>query len=185
MPAQDRRKHTGRIPLLDAGIAAKIVQLSAANVPKKYIADAVNVSVGALMAWFAKGRKGGKGSEAYRKLLDDCKRVRAEAIATSVARIRKAGQGGAILEEKTVTSSDGTTTTTRKYVLPQWTADAWLLERQEPDEFAQNRNELKALQLALKDMETRLLALTGGGGCRCKACNEEIAGSAGCWNTRN
>lgn len=162
MPAKDRRKHTGRIPMLNAGIAAKIVQLSAANVPNKYIADAVNVSKATLSNWYTKGRVGGTKNAMYVELLASVKRVRAEAISSSVARIRKAAQGGAVLEEKIVVAPDGTSTTTRKFIQPQWTADAWLLERQEPDEFAQNRNELKALQLALKEMETRLLVLTGG-----------------------
>ena len=161
MPAKDRRKHTGRIPALDALVHKKVVQLAAANVPKRYIADAVGVANSTLALWFAKGRKGGVANKIYSELLAEIKKVRAEAISSSVARIRKAAQGGAVIEEKTVTHN-GVTTTTRKYAQPIWQADGWLLERQEPDEFAQNRNELKALQLALKEMETRLLVLTGG-----------------------
>jgi len=162
MPAKDRRKHTGRIPALDALVHKKVVQLASANVPKRYIADAVGVANSTLALWFAKGRKGGPANKIYSELLAEIKKVRAEAISSSVARIRKAAQGGAVIEEKTVTHNDGSQTTTRKYAQPIWQADGWLLERQEPDEFAQNRNELKALQLALKEMEARLLVLTGG-----------------------
>jgi hypothetical protein len=80
--------------------------------------------------WLAKGRKQKRGR--FRDLCDGLKKARSSSHVESVVHIRRAMKGGAILEEKTVTRADGTTETIRKYAKAEWTAAAWLLERQYP-----------------------------------------------------
>ena len=90
-------------------------------------------------------------------------RAEAEAVAEGVARIRKAGAGGAVLERKTAktTKPDGgvVETVSEKFQAPLWTADAWQLERLEPECFATNAREIRELQRAVKVIEERLQKL--------------------------
>lgn len=88
-------------------------------------------------------------------------RAEAEAVAEGVARIREAG--GAVLERKTAktTKPDGgvVETVSEKFQAPLWTADAWQLERLEPECFATNAREIRELQRAVKVIEERLQKL--------------------------
>ena len=153
---------------LDAALTAKIVQLASASVPRKFIATACGVTERCLYKWLAKGRKGGRGSEDCVHLIPALKRAEAEAVAVSVGRIRRAANGGAVLERTTTTTvgPDGkpVTKVTEKIAQPVWTADAWLLERRYPEEFSANRAELRELQRAYKALEDRLLKLAGADG---------------------
>ena len=152
----------GRPPLLDDALAARVLQLAGAGVPRKHVADAVGVSRRAFAYWLARGRDGGKGDEPYVQLLHALKRAEAEAVAVSVGRIRRAGSGGALIDRKSVTTvgPDGkpVTTVTEKFAQPLWVADAWLLERRYPDEFSSDRRELREL----RKLVNRMVAERGG-----------------------
>ena len=150
-------KKPGRPPLLDDALAARMLQLAGAGVPRKYVADAVGVSRRAFAYWLARGRDGGKGDAAYVQLLHALKKAEAEAVAVSVGRIRRAGSGGALIERKSVTIA-GVTTVTEKFTQPLWVADAWLLERRYPDEFSTDRRELREL----RKLVNQLVAERGG-----------------------
>ena len=78
-------------------------------------------------------------------------RAEAEAGAVSVGRIRRAANGGALIERKSVTIA-GVTTVTEKFAQPLWVADAWLLERRYPDEFSSDRRELRELRKLVNQM---------------------------------
>ena len=150
-------KKPGRPPLLDDALAARVLQLAGAGVPRKYVADAVGVSRRAFAYWLARGRAGGKGDAPYVQLLHALKKAEAEAVAVSVGRIRRAANGGALIERKSVTVN-GVTTVTEKFAQPLWVADAWLLERRYPDEFSLNQRELREL----RKLVNQLVAERGG-----------------------
>ena len=76
--------------------------------------------------------------------------------------IQAAGKGGALISRRSVTNSRGVTTTVDKFARPIWTADAWLLERRHPDEFAVNAREIKALTKEMKVLAERAGILESG-----------------------
>lgn len=61
------------------------------------------------------------------------KKARAQDEARRVRRITKAGQGGTVVYEKITTYPDGRELKEVRYADPQWTADAWVLERSRPE----------------------------------------------------
>jgi hypothetical protein len=72
----------------------------------------------------------------YVQFVRALKKVQAEDEARRVARIEDAARGGQVVYEKTTTTArkDGSTVTVRevRYTPPDWTADAWHLERSNP-----------------------------------------------------
>lgn len=97
-------------------------------------------------AWKARGEKQKSGQ--YAKFLEAVKRANVEARVIHLQRIAKASQGGAEVEEISVSEkteldpatnqhvvvSRETRKTTKK-ALPQWQASAWILERRFPSEY--------------------------------------------------
>jgi hypothetical protein len=147
-----KSKRTGRIPKLTPEIHAAVVRDIAAGVPREHAAERASIHRATLFRWLARGRKDRAGP--YRDLCDAVKRAEADALAASVARIRRAAQGGQVIERTTTTTTrkDGSSTTkvVERMTAGQWTADAWWLERRHPDEFAGNRHEAKELREQLK-----------------------------------
>jgi len=70
--------------------------------------------------------------------LDAVEKARAEDEPRRIARITRAAQGGALVYERTeerVNEKTGAVTRVieKRFAPPQWTADAWMLERRDPD----------------------------------------------------
>ncbi len=63
-------------------------------------------------------------------------KARAQDIAARVARVTRAGRGGAVVQRRTVTQPDGSSIVEERFSEPQWTADMTMLERRYPEEFA-------------------------------------------------
>ena len=162
------KRKPGRPTSFDAATTARVIALAGASVPRRHIADACGISISVMCKWIMRGRRGNKGDEEHVLFYDALKKAEAEAVAVSVGRIRRAANGGAVLERTTTTTvgPDGkpVTKVTEKIAQPVWTADAWLLERRYPEEFSANRAELRELQRAYKALEDRLLKLAGADG---------------------
>jgi len=152
------RRKTGRLVKLTPEAVTKITAFIAAGVPMKFAAPHGGVSARAAGYWLAKGRKE-KAGGVFSSFLASVKKAESEAVATRLLRINKAGQGGAVLKSTTtVTEPDGTITTTitEKASRPEWTADAWHLERTFPDQFGTGRQEIKELRRLLAEMNARI-----------------------------
>ena len=147
-----KSKRTGRIPKLTPEVHKDIIRDLGAGVPREHAAEHAGVHRTTLFRWLARGRKDKSGP--FRDLCNAVKKAEAEAVAASVARIRRAAQGGQVIERTTTTTTrkDGSSTTkvVEKTTAGQWTADAWWLERRHPEEFASNRQEAKELREQLK-----------------------------------
>lgn len=90
--------------------------------------------------WLARGRGTHPAldqREPYSTFSTAVEKAEAEGETASVLRIRKAAQGGEVVarKTKTVTKPDGTTITEveEERSAPNWTADAWYLERKHSD----------------------------------------------------
>jgi transposase len=154
------KRKGGPIPRIDAEKVKSIVRDLGAGVPRKYAAERVGITERCLYKWLANGRKGGKKNAELVQLVHDVKKAEADAVAGSLARIRKAGAGGSVVERTTITTNAKGITTTKvveKLLPPQWTADAWYLERRHPGEFALNRKKdieeavAKVIDKAIRD----------------------------------
>lgn len=126
-------------------LAAAIVESISKGVPESIAAQAAGIHRETLHAWKKK-------KPAFS---DAVKRARAEAVRVRVERIYAAANGGAEIEvsEKTIKHKDGKLEriVIRKKTPPQWTADAWYLERQFCEEFGLNRLDLKELLKLLRE----------------------------------
>ena len=166
--AAKRKRKPGRPTALDAAMSARVIALAGASVPRRHIADACGISISVMCKWIHRGRRNADGDEEHVIFFQALKKAEAEAVAVSVGRIRRAANGGAVLERTTTTTigpdDKPVTKVTEKVAQPIWTADAWLLERRYPEEFSANRAELRELQRAYKALEDRLLKLTGADG---------------------
>ncbi|MBN9524101.1 hypothetical protein J0H58_37255 [bacterium] len=146
-----RKPGPGRTPKLDPAASKAICDAVAAGVPRKYAALRAGVAERTVRDWLARGRREKSGP--YSAFLAALKKAEADRVAASVGRIGRAAAGGQVVERTTTTTTkaDGTSTskTTEKLLAPQWTADAWFLERTHPEQFAANRRELQELRAQL------------------------------------
>lgn len=84
--------------------------------------------------WLARGRgttkKSGRSqTELYIAFAEAVEKAEAEAEAAAIMRIQKAARGGSEIKTEVIKKPDGTETTRTTLQEPQWTADAWFLER--------------------------------------------------------
>lgn len=81
--------------------------------------------------WLDRGRGTDKRSqvEPYISFAEAVQKAEAEAEAEAIMRIQKAARGGSEVKTEVIRKPDGTETTRTTLQEPQWTADAWFLER--------------------------------------------------------
>ena len=147
----------GRLVKMTPEAVATILRYVAAGVPMKFAAPHAGLTDRSVNRWLAKGRAEKPGGP-FASFLSAVKKAESEAVAVRLLRISKAGQGGAVVERttKTVTDSEGksVTTVSEKYTRPEWTADAWHLERTHEATFATNKRELAELRRRLQQLES-------------------------------
>jgi transposase-like protein len=120
----------GRLTKFSAELSARIVKDLSNGLTRSCAAARASICDRSLAKWLADGRA---GKEPFDAFFTDVKKAERDAEAICVETIRKAGLGGAIIERKTITRSDGTVELTEKFQPGQWTAHAWLLERRHED----------------------------------------------------
>ncbi len=148
------KSKTGRPSKFVPEAAAAVLAHVRRGSPRHIAANAAGLGRSTLMRWMARGKKELRGQ--FRDFWDAIKKAEAEMLVTSLERIQAAGKGGALVSRTSVTNSHGITTVIEKFAQPIWTADAWLLERRHPDEFAVNAREIKGLMNDLKELNARL-----------------------------
>lgn len=138
-PPRPKKPPTGR-PLgrptkLTAAISQAILNAVAGGVPYVRAAALAGVTRETALSWLARGQgTGGQKVSAYfATFFDALSRAKAQDEARRVLRINQAGQGGAVIYEKTITHADGHVTTEVRRTPPDWQADSWHLERSQPD----------------------------------------------------
>lgn len=135
-------KAVGRPTALTEKVLEVIAQAKRVGLPDYQAAHFAGVSAASLAEWKGRGeldRMEKRFDSVFARLVEALEKAAADRVAESLLRIRQAGIGGAVLEETIVESKgdDGMTVRTikRKLAQPQWTADAWLNERTQPQDF--------------------------------------------------
>ena len=120
------------------------------------------ISRSTLMKWLQRGRKIEKQQSRanppelipvdaeYLHFLHTIKKARAERLVRSKRRIDLAAEGGALIEETVSVSSNGSTTTKRRFAQPVWQADAWLVEREDPENHSSSAKQVRELKNSLE-----------------------------------
>lgn len=152
----------GSPPKLTPEIQKIICDAIAEGVPQSVAATQAGVTERTMINWMNRGKKAvqeattGLIAQAYRSFFSAVKKARADCVAERVKRIGKAGQGGAVVERITTTDKSGNVSVKEKVSRPEWTADAWYLERQLPDMFGNDRREMAELKKMVKELMERL-----------------------------
>jgi hypothetical protein len=126
---------TGRPTKLTAALARAITDAVRLGLPLAVACARAGVGVATVSEWVARGEgrdPDRRPTKAYADFAAALRKARADDQARRIDRIEQAARGGAVVQRATHTKPDGTTTVTEKYAEPQWTADAWHLERSDP-----------------------------------------------------
>lgn len=143
--AQKRPKRdfpVGQVPKLTDAVQAAILEKIAAGLYFKDACLLAGVSASAGQDWLARGQGTDKLplTPRYVSFFHGVEKARARAVASRIARIGQAGIGGQVIGRRTTQKhgKDGAVIQTyieETFQPPQWTADAWYLERTRPEEF--------------------------------------------------
>jgi hypothetical protein len=127
---------TGRKPKLTPAVADTILKAVALGVPVITAASYAGVSKAAILQWLQRGRgehPDRAASPVYVDFVDRLEKSRAQDEIRRIGRIEQAAKGGTVIYEKTTRYPDGRIVTEVRHTAPEWTADAWHLERSRPD----------------------------------------------------
>ena len=152
---------TGRPTKLTPAIRQAILTAVAGGVPYVRAAALADINAQTALEWIERGE--GRGTRAaaplYVQFARELKKALAQDEARRVLRINQAGNGGTIIHEKTTTYPDGRVTREVKRTAPEWTADAWHLERSQPDVWG--RRERLDIRVSIDKAADKVAAETG------------------------
>lgn len=128
------------------------------GLPERLTARLVGVSRSTLDYWLWRGKH--ESDPLYVQFRNEYYKAKAEGLASFARVVHQVAHGGIVIERRTITSANGTTTTVEKRTAPNAQAAQWVLERRLPHEYGPNRIELQILNDQVKSMSERLAKLT-------------------------
>ena len=127
---------SGRQSTLTPAVADLIVKAVSAGLPLVQAASMAGVGKAAVLQWVQRGQglhPTRPAAQRYVDFVDQREKGRSQDMLRRVLRIEHAAKGGVVLAEKVTHYLDGRIMRETKYTEPQWTADAWHLERSYPE----------------------------------------------------
>lgn len=128
----------------------RLVKHLADGIDRRHACEQVGITLRTLQRWLKAGREG--EGKAFVSLVSQVKKAEADAVVLLVGQVRSAALGGAVIERRTFTKSDGTQEVVEKFARPEWTAAAWWLERRRPKEYSSDRKRVKELERLLAEI---------------------------------
>jgi hypothetical protein len=150
-----------RTTKLTPAVHKAIVDAVSCGVPLSQAAALAEIEERTVYQWMQRGLgmlSSRPATPLYVQFVQGIQKARAQDEARRVLRINEAGRGGAILYEKTTTYPDGRVVREVKHAEPQWTADAWHLERSRPEHWGKrDRIDMRlSMQQAAEKIATEL-----------------------------
>ena len=149
----------GRRTKLTPQVQQTIMTAVAAGAPFETACIYAGVSASVGHVWRRFGEKAADRSDftsPYFLFLQALRQARSQDELRRIARINKAGEGGAVTHRKTITYEDGRQLIEEHVAPPDWRADAWHLERTRPQTWGPQARvsiEVTVRQLAAKVAE--------------------------------
>lgn len=145
-PSEEKRKtrksNIGRPTKLNKRFAKRFCKLIEKGVPVRSACQIMGIGTVSVYNWRNSGYadiEEGRPDTVFAFFAILYERSQGLQVKNRVERISKAAEGGQVVHTKTTLKSNGDEVTESKYTAPQWTADAWWLERQYPDEFGKRQ----------------------------------------------
>ena len=128
----------GRPTKLTAAVQQQICQAVSLGVSPTSAGAYLGIGKAVILEWLARGH----GQDPHRRqtplyaaFAEAVEKARASDELRRMGRLEQAAKGGQVLSEKIVHYADGRIVTERQYTRPEWTADAWVLERTRPEQY--------------------------------------------------
>ena len=125
----------GRPTKLTPEIADAIEQVVRAGACVGVAARRLGISAEAAEEWVRRGegRSERRATEPYVSFATRIRKAEADDEVRRIALIAKAGTGGEVTYRRTTTKADGAVVMEERLLAPEWTANAWHLERKHPE----------------------------------------------------
>jgi hypothetical protein len=152
----------GRQTKLTTALQEQLCAAVALGVAPSTAGAYLGIGKAVVLEWIARGegRHASRGpTRLYADFAEAIEKARAQDELRRMGRLEQAARGGQVVSEKTTRFADGRTVTERQYTRPEWTADAWVLERTRPDQYG--RRDRLHVQLEI-ERAARLVAAECG-----------------------
>jgi len=128
-------RKTGRQSKLTPDVHAAVVNAVHLGVPVVSAGESAGIAKPTLLEWIARGqaRHQRPSTKRFADFADVIEKAQAEDEVRRIARLEQAARGGQIVFEKTTTYPDGRVVHEVRRTRPEWTTDAWVLERSRPE----------------------------------------------------
>lgn len=158
----ERKGPAGRRTLLTPVVIEAIEAGVRKGLGAEQAGEVLGIDAQTVYEWLARGE--GRHSQRpaapiYAEFAERIRRAEAQNEAAKLDILTRAGEGGIVLTERTITFKDGREVHEKVYSKPEWQAAAWYLERKYPDRYG--RRERWDMRQMMMEVMKRIAAEQG------------------------